>query len=84
MECFHKSKELTCYEKVEFVEMPFEGNSMPGYLVLPDHIDKETPVIIYVPGATGFKEENYTAQKNYGNGEQYPSSLTARGRERPY
>lgn len=63
VDSFHKSKELTCYEKVEFVEVPFEGNSMPGYLVLPDHIDKETPVIIYVPGATGFKEENYTAPK---------------------
>ncbi|WP_339310903.1 alpha/beta fold hydrolase [Paenibacillus sp. FSL M7-0896] len=56
---FRKSKAVTSYDKVINIEVPFEGNSIPGYLLIPDNAPKNVPVVIYVPGATGYKEENY-------------------------
>lgn len=61
VDSFKKSKALTSYETCESVEIPFEGKSMPGYLLIPDHAPKDIPIVIYVVGATGFKEENYNA-----------------------
>lgn len=66
---FKKSKELSCYEKVEVIEIPFEGKSLPGYFVIPDNCPSDSPVMVFIPGATGFKEENYcTALKFWERG----------------
>lgn len=61
LKSFRKSKKLTPYENCISVEIPFDGKTMPGYLLIPYNAPKDIPVIIYVAGATGFKEENYTA-----------------------
>lgn len=66
---FQKSKQYSPYEKVEVIEIPFEGTSLPGYFVIPDHCPADSPVMIFIPGATGFKEENYcTALKFWERG----------------
>lgn len=66
---FQKSKALSPYEKVEVIEIPFEGKSLPGYFVIPDNCPKDSPVMVFIPGATGFKEENYcTALKFWERG----------------
>lgn len=46
-------------EHVEVVEIPFERGSMPGYFAIPDGTTPETPVLVFIAGATGFKEENW-------------------------
>jgi pimeloyl-ACP methyl ester carboxylesterase len=58
---FQKGKALSIYEKVEVVEIPFEGKTMPGYFVIPDNTPIDSPVLVFISGATGFKEENYLA-----------------------
>ena len=58
---FQKGKALSPYEKVEAVEIPFEGKTMPGYFVIPDNTPTDSPVLVFIAGATGFKEENYLA-----------------------
>ena len=58
---FQKGKALSVYEKVEVVEIPFEDKTLPGYFVIPDHAPSDSPVLVFIPGATGFKEENYLA-----------------------
>jgi hypothetical protein len=59
VDSFEKSKALTVHEHCETVEIPFEGKTMPGYLLIPDNAPCDIPVVIQVVGATGFKEENY-------------------------
>lgn len=56
---FKKSKELNASENCEPVEIPFEGKSMPGFLLIPENAPTDVPVVICIPGATGFKEENF-------------------------
>lgn len=56
---FKKSKELTTTENCEPVEIPFEGKHMPAYLLIPPNAPNNVPVVICIPGATGYKEENY-------------------------
>ncbi|MGM0123335.1 hypothetical protein IGI37_000701 [Enterococcus sp. AZ194] len=56
---FRQSKELSVTEASEFVEIPFEGKMMPGYLLIPHDAPADVPVVICIPGATGYKEENY-------------------------
>lgn len=66
---FQKCKALSPYEKVEVIEIPFEGKSLPGYFVIPDNCPADSPVMVFIPGATGFKEENYcTALKFWERG----------------
>lgn len=59
IDSFSRSKSLTVYEHCERVEIPFEGKTMPGYFLVPDNAPADVPVVIYIVGATGFKEENY-------------------------
>lgn len=59
IESFKKHKQLDHSGGCEFVEIPFEGNSMPGYLLIPANASDDVPVVICVVGATGFKEENF-------------------------
>lgn len=49
------------------VEIPFEGNSMPGMLTIPTNATPDVPVVITIPGATGFKEENWFILKRIQN-----------------
>ncbi len=55
---FKKSKELS-NENCECIEIPFGDTSIPAYFCIPDNCPKDTPVLVFIPGATGFKEENY-------------------------
>lgn len=59
VESFKKNKQLSPNEHSEAIEIPFEGKTMPGYLLIPDGASADVPVVICVAGATGFKEENY-------------------------
>lgn len=56
--CFQKSWELRP-ETVETVEIPFEGKTMEAYFAIPDDCPADAPVLVMIPGATGFKEENF-------------------------
>ena len=44
---------------LEVVSIPFEGKEMQGYLAIPDGCDPDTPVLVFIAGATGFAEENF-------------------------
>ena len=57
--CFQKSWALRP-EHVETVEIPFEGKTMEAYFAIPDNCPTDSPVLVMIPGATGFKEENYS------------------------
>lgn len=46
-------------ENVEVVEIPFGDKTMEGYFAIPDNCAPDTPVLVFIAGATGFKEENY-------------------------
>ncbi len=59
IDSFKRGKELSIYEKVTRVEIPFENTTLPGYLAIPDNAPDNVPVAIYIAGATGFQEENY-------------------------
>jgi dienelactone hydrolase len=59
VDTFRRGKELSIYDKPVHVEIPFEHSTMPGYLTIPDGAGKDVPVVIVIPGATGYKEENY-------------------------
>lgn len=56
---FQKSYALSD-DHVEVLEIPFQGASMPAYLALPDNCPADAPVLVFIPGATGFKEENWS------------------------
>lgn len=47
-------------EPFEVLEIPFEDTTMQAYLCIPDECPKDTPVLVLIPGATGFKEENFS------------------------
>lgn len=57
--CFEKSWELRP-EDVSAVEIPFEGKTMDAYFAIPEGTTPDTPVLVIIPGATGFKEENFS------------------------
>jgi alpha-beta hydrolase superfamily lysophospholipase len=63
VETYRIGKQLATDESVECVEIPFEGKTLPGYLVLPDNPPDKVPVTIVIAGATGYKEENYAHLK---------------------
>lgn len=56
---FRKAKALSVREKVVNVEIPYGNSMLPGYLIIPEGAKTDVPVVIYIPGATGYKEENY-------------------------
>jgi dipeptidyl aminopeptidase/acylaminoacyl peptidase len=44
---------------IDFVEIPFEGNSFPGYLSRPVNRHSPAPVVVYLPGSDGWKEDQF-------------------------
>lgn len=58
-QCFQASWALRP-ETVETVEIPFEGKTMEAYFAIPDGCPTDAPVLVMIPGATGFKEENFS------------------------
>lgn len=46
-------------DHIETVEIPYEGKTMQGYFGIPENCNPDTPVLVFIAGATGFKEENY-------------------------
>ncbi|MEI5993191.1 alpha/beta hydrolase family protein [Candidatus Enterococcus mansonii] len=62
---FMRGKELSIYDKVVKVEIPFEHATMPGYLTIPEDAPSDVPVVIVIAGATGYKEENYSLAHRY-------------------
>ena len=48
-------------EHVESIEVPFGDTSMPAYFAIPDGTPSDSPVMVFIPGATGFKEENFSS-----------------------
>jgi dipeptidyl aminopeptidase/acylaminoacyl peptidase len=61
VDSFERGKALSIYDKPIKVEIPYLHNTMPGWLIIPDGASDDVPVAIVIPGATGYKEENYTA-----------------------
>ena len=59
VESFKKHKQLETNSCCEAIEIPFEGYSMPGFLLIPNNAPTNVPVVICIVGATGFKEENF-------------------------
>lgn len=48
-------------DHVEAVEVPFGDTAMPAYLAIPEGTPSDSPVMVFIPGATGFKEENFSS-----------------------
>ncbi len=55
---FQKQWELSG-ENFEVLEIPFGEKTIPAYFCIPDECPKNAPVLALIPGATGFKEENF-------------------------
>ena len=58
-ESFQRWYELRDDVNLEVVSIPYEGKEMQGYLAIPDGCDPDTPVLVFIAGATGFAEENF-------------------------
>lgn len=58
-ETFQKQWQLSG-ENFEVLEIPYEGKTMQAYLCIPDNCPANTPTLVFIPGATGFKEENFS------------------------
>jgi dienelactone hydrolase len=58
VDCFKKAAQLLHWPKIEYVEVPFEGNSMPAYFVSNGEKD-EKPVVVYFDGLDSNKELLY-------------------------
>ena len=58
-ETFQKQWELS-NTNFETLEIPYEDKTMEAYLCIPDDCPKDAPVLVFIPGATGFKEENFS------------------------
>lgn len=56
---FQRWCELRSDLNLEVVSIPFQGKGMQGYLAIPDGCDPDTPVLVFIAGATGFAEENF-------------------------
>lgn len=56
--CFSKKWTLRP-EHVECVEIPFGDKTMDAYFGIPETASPDSPVLVFIPGATGFKEENF-------------------------
>jgi len=57
-ECFQKGARFSEHP-IEFVRIPFEGTTLPGYLLLVDNSQKERPLLIIHSGFDGTAEELY-------------------------
>jgi dipeptidyl aminopeptidase/acylaminoacyl peptidase len=44
--------------KTDFIQVPYEGHELPGYIVLPGG-QGPWPVLVYLTGADGWKEDQY-------------------------
>lgn len=55
--CFREGVQLLAPHKHYSVDIPFDGNFLPGILTVPANATADVPVVITMPGATGFKEE---------------------------
>jgi len=45
---------------MEEVKIPYKGYNMDGWIIMPKNAPKSCPIVIMIPGATGFKEEFFT------------------------
>lgn len=61
---FQKQWELSD-TNFETVEIPFGDKSMEAYFCIPDNCPTDTPVLVFIPGATGFKEENFAVAYDF-------------------
>ncbi|TSA26593.1 alpha/beta hydrolase [bacterium] len=57
-ECFQKGAAFSKYP-IEFVQIPFEGTTLPGYLLLADNSQMKRPLLIIHSGFDGTAEELY-------------------------
>ncbi len=62
---FQRHYALDPHTNLEVLSIPFEGKDMLGYLAIPDGCDPDTPVLIFIAGATGFAEENFLRAKYF-------------------
>ena len=58
-ESFQRWYELRDDVNLDVVSIPFGDKDMQGYLAIPDGCDPDTPVLVFIAGATGFAEENF-------------------------
>lgn len=57
IDCFHEYAALTDRPRIEIVEVPYEGSSLPGYFVHADNTNLErTPCVVYFDGLDITKE----------------------------
>ena len=61
VDSFERGKALSIYDKPIKLDIPYLHSTMPGWLMIPEGAPKDVPVAIVIPGATGYKEENYAA-----------------------
>jgi FrsA-like alpha/beta hydrolase family protein len=60
VQCFHKHAKLTDV-RIEIVEVPFEGGSLPGYFVHAQNArSKRTPCVVFFDGLDVTKEIQFT------------------------
>ena len=50
---------------MDVLSIPFDGKEMLGYLFIPENCDPDTPVLVFIAGATGFAEENWPRAKYF-------------------
>lgn len=61
---FKKQWELSD-SNFETVEIPYDGKSMEAYFCIPNDCPADAPVLVLIPGATGFKEENFAVAYSF-------------------
>ena len=61
VDSFERGKALSIYDKPIKLDIPYLHSTMPGWLMIPEGAPKDVPVAVVIPGATGYKEENYPA-----------------------
>ena len=60
VECFHEHAQLSMSPKIEVVEVPYEGNFLPGYFVHAENTKKsKNPTMIFFDGLDITKELQY-------------------------
>lgn len=59
IDSFEKGVRLSNTHSTERIELKYNNTTLAGWLFIPNGAPKDVPVVLVVPGLTGFKEEKY-------------------------
>lgn len=59
IDSFEKGVRLSNSHSTERIELPYNNTVLAGWLFIPNGAPRDVPVVLVVPGLTGFKEEKY-------------------------